>query len=82
MAEKVKTSTHYIGQIELGNKFPTPEMLERIATALDFDSPQLFSMESFPTETIKQFQKEVLSSLETAVADIIASKLDNIQKIG
>jgi len=82
LAEKVQTSTHYIGQIELGNKFPTPEMLERIATALEFDSPQLFSMESFPTETIKQFQKEVLLGLETAVADIIASKLYNIQKMG
>jgi transcriptional regulator with XRE-family HTH domain len=79
LAEKVGTSTHYIGQIELGNKFPTPEMLERIATALEFDSPQLFSMESFPAEAIKQFQKEILFGLETAVAEIIASKLDNLQ---
>jgi len=82
LALKVGTSTHYIGQIELGNKFPTPEMLERIANALEFDSPQLFSMESFPTEAIKQFQKGVLSGLETAVANVIASQLDQLQKIG
>jgi len=79
LAEKVGTSTHYIGQIELGNKFPTPEMLERIAAALELDSPQLFSMESYPAETIKQFQKGVLSGLETAFADVIASQLNQLQ---
>jgi transcriptional regulator with XRE-family HTH domain len=42
LAKKVNTSTHYIGQIEIGNKFPTPEMLERLATALEIDSPQFF----------------------------------------
>jgi len=33
LAEKVGISTRYIGQIELESKFPTPEMLERIAAA-------------------------------------------------
>jgi len=79
LAEKVGTSTHYIGQIEQGNKFPTPEMLERIAAALELDSPQLFSMESYPVETIKEFQKCVLSGLETAFADVIASQLSQLQ---
>jgi transcriptional regulator with XRE-family HTH domain len=81
LAEKVKTSTHYIGQIELGNKFPTPEMLERIAEALEIDSPQLFSMESFPTEAIKQFQEGLLTDLETAVINAISSRLTDFQKI-
>jgi transcriptional regulator with XRE-family HTH domain len=80
LAEKVKTSTHYIGQIELGNKFPTPEMLERIAEALEIDSPQLFSMESFPTEAIKQFQKGLLIDLENAVVSTINSRLTDFQK--
>ena len=81
LAEKVKTSTHYIGQIELGNKFPTPEMLERIAVALEIDSPQLFSMESFPTEAIKQFQKGLLTDLKNAVVSAINSRLIDFQKI-
>jgi len=81
LAEKVKTSTHYIGQIELGNKFPTPEMLERIATALEIDSPQLFSMKSFPTEAIKQFQEGLLTDLETAVVNAISSRFTEFQKM-
>jgi transcriptional regulator with XRE-family HTH domain len=82
LAEKVGTSTHYIGQIELGNKFPTPEMLERIATALEIDSPQLFSMESFPAEVIKQFQEGLLSGIEIAIADVISTQMSELQKMG
>ena len=81
LAEKVETSTHYIGQIELGNKFPTPEMLERIAAALEIDSPQLFSMNSFPTEVIKQFQEGLLTDVETAVVSAIKSRLADFQKL-
>jgi len=81
LAEKVKTSTHYIGQIELGNKFPTPEMLERIAEALDIDSPQLFSMDSFPTKVIKQFQEGLLADVETAVVSVISSRITDFQKM-
>ena len=81
LAEKVGTSTHYIGQIELGNKFPTPEMLERIATALEFDSPQLFSMASFPTEVIRQFQEGLLADVETAVTSAINVRLANVKKM-
>jgi len=81
LAEKVETSTHYIGQIELGNKFPTPEMLERIAVALEIDSPQLFSMASFPTEAIKQFQEGLLADVEMAVVSAISSRLADFQKM-
>ena len=81
LAEKVATSTHYIGQIELEKKFPTPEMLERIAAALEIDSPQLFSMNSFPVEAIRQFQEGLLSDVETAVVSAISSRLADFQKM-
>jgi transcriptional regulator with XRE-family HTH domain len=81
LAEKVRTSTHYIGQIELGNKFPTPEMLERIATALEIDSPQLFSMASFPSEVIRQFQEGLLSGIEIAIANVISTQKSELVKM-
>ena len=68
LAEIVSTSTHYISQIEQENKFPSPEMLERIAAALEIDSPQLFSMDSFSDAAIRRFQEGVLSDLSAAVA--------------
>jgi transcriptional regulator with XRE-family HTH domain len=81
LAERVNTSTHYIGQIELGNKFPTPEMLERIAAALEIDSPQLFSMGSFPSEVIRQFQDGLLSGIEIAIADVISTQKTELEKL-
>ena len=80
LAERVETSTHYIGQIELGNKFPSPEMLERIAGALEIDSPQLFSMGSFPVEAITLFQEGLLADLETAVLGAISSRIADFRK--
>jgi transcriptional regulator with XRE-family HTH domain len=82
LAEKVATSTHYIGQIEQKNKFPSPEMLERIAAALEIDSPQLFSMTSYSDEAIKRFQNGVVTDLETAVAQAVGTRLSELKKMG
>jgi transcriptional regulator with XRE-family HTH domain len=70
----VSTSAHYISQIEQQNKFPSPEMLERIAAALDIDSPQLFSMTSFTNEALKQFQQIIIADLGTAAAQIVTAR--------
>jgi len=81
LAEKVSTSTHYIGQIEQKNKFPSPEMLERIAIALEIDSPQLFSMDSFSDAAIKRFQQGILEDIETAVTLAVNSRLSELKNI-
>jgi transcriptional regulator with XRE-family HTH domain len=71
LAEKVGTSTQYIGQIEQNKKFPSPEMLERIAEALEVDSPQLFSMETYSQDAIRQFRENLKENLGKAVDDFI-----------
>jgi transcriptional regulator with XRE-family HTH domain len=66
LAEKVDTSTHYIGMIESEKKFPTPEMLERIAAALEIDAPVLFSTKSYPmpeSGTMAEFQEQVINDI-------------------
>ena len=82
LAEKVSTSTHYIGQIEQKNKFPSPEMLERIAAALEIDSPQLFSMSSFSDEAIKRFQEGILSDIGAAVTLAVDTRLPELKNMG
>jgi transcriptional regulator with XRE-family HTH domain len=71
LAEKVNTSTHYIGMIESEKKFPTPEMLERIAAALEIDAPALFSTRSYPTPeggTLAKFQEQILSDISEVLS--------------
>jgi transcriptional regulator with XRE-family HTH domain len=43
LAEKARTSTTHIGMIEIGKKFPSTRMLEKIALALGIDTPELFT---------------------------------------
>ena len=42
LAELCDTSTSYIGQIEIGNRFPSLEMVEKIAKALQVKPYLLF----------------------------------------
>jgi transcriptional regulator with XRE-family HTH domain len=71
LAERVNTSTNYIALIESGKKFPTPEMLERIAAALEIDAPALFSTKSYPqTEagTLAKLHEQILSDISEVVS--------------
>ena len=67
LAEKANASTQYISMIELERKFPSPEMLERLAIALEIDSLELFSPPPFPAERLKSLQNAVINDLEKAL---------------
>ena len=77
LAERVQTSTHYIAQIEQQNKFPSAEMLERIAEALEFDSWELFTIGKFPEEALKQF-KEGLKAVFNVLNISLDEKIDEL----
>jgi len=62
------------------NKFPSPEMLERIANALEIDSPQLFSMDSFSNKAIKRFQEGILADLESAITLAVDTRASELKK--
>jgi transcriptional regulator with XRE-family HTH domain len=66
LAERVNTSTNYIALIETEKKFPKPEMLERIAAALEIDPPALFAAEIRPpaeAEMLAKVQKQLLDDI-------------------
>jgi transcriptional regulator with XRE-family HTH domain len=71
LAEKAGSSTQYIAMIELSRKFPSPEMLERIAGALGIDTPQLFSIPSSPAGVLQKFRQTVLADLEKNVGKAV-----------
>jgi len=70
----------YIAQIEQMNKFPSVEMLERIAEALELDSPDLFSAKVFTDEAIKIVQDKVQADL-VEVCISIKQKITEIKII-
>jgi transcriptional regulator with XRE-family HTH domain len=79
LAERVNTSTHYIGMIESEKKFPTPEMLERIAVALEIEPPALFSTKSYPSSepgTLVKFKEQILSD----ISDVISYRIRELER--
>jgi transcriptional regulator with XRE-family HTH domain len=78
LAEKVKTSTHYIGMIENQNKFPSPEMMKRIAAALNIDTADLFKIGKTMPETMKNFRKATIKDVKTQLGQFLDAKLADL----
>jgi len=74
LAEKANTAPTYIAMIELEKKFPSVEMLERIAEALEADTTELFSVNPLSEDSIKKLHKSVLKDFEK----IITKKLKEL----
>ena len=72
LAEKAGTAPNYISLIEQGRKFPSPQMLERIAKALNIHSIELFSQKYVPNAHIDQVQQEILNSVKTAITTVFS----------
>ena len=69
LAEKMGTAPNYIAMIEVGKKFPSAGMLERIAQALNVDTPELFTTNTvtFMTnsnKTLERLYQEVFSDFK------------------
>jgi transcriptional regulator with XRE-family HTH domain len=79
LADKVDTATNYIAAIEAGRKFPSVEMLERIARALKIDTPALFSMESLQISAINSLHKEIIGDITQIIAGYMEKKLESIK---
>jgi transcriptional regulator with XRE-family HTH domain len=79
LAERVNTSTNYIALIETEKKFPSLEMLERIADALEIEPPALFATEIRPpteTETLVKAQKQILGD----ITNFVTHRIKQIEK--
>jgi transcriptional regulator with XRE-family HTH domain len=63
LAEKADTATHYIAMIEGGKNFPSPEMIEKIASCLGKDSADLFSI----TPIQHNWKKEILTEIDQLI---------------
>ena len=81
LAEKCGTSTSYIGQIEIGNRFPSMELIERLAGALQIRPHLLFFVES-DTYADEQMPKEKKDAISNAMKEELIKRLtDGVRKI-
>jgi len=69
LAEKANTAPTYIAMIEIEKKFPSVEMMERIADALEIDIIELFSTKALPEDSLKKLHKAVLLDFKKIIAE-------------
>jgi len=72
LAEKVGTSTQYIGTLEIKGKFPSSEMIHKLAAALRIDPTELFQKEINPEIVMRNSQKAAIEDLGEEVSHLVA----------
>jgi transcriptional regulator with XRE-family HTH domain len=81
LAEMVNVSTHHIATIETARNYPTLDLVERIANALNIEIYELFINPLSPPEEMERLYKEVAKNIEQVVGEAIEkaliSKYDN-----
>ncbi len=69
LAEKAGTAANYIALIEVGKNFPSLQMLEKIALALNIDALDLFDKNSFSLIDSETLQRNLMESIEEVVRE-------------
>ncbi|MDR0302979.1 MAG: helix-turn-helix domain-containing protein [Treponema sp.] len=75
LAERANISSNFIGIIEQKRKFPSPEMLERIAAALEIETFELFATSASPQAELKKLHKEILADLDRAISEAVGKAI-------
>jgi transcriptional regulator with XRE-family HTH domain len=77
LAEKVDAAATYIAMIELCKRFPSVDMLERLASALELDPPELFSVSAFHIQSVEQLHAAVLLDFQ----QVLTSRLKTLEAL-
>jgi transcriptional regulator with XRE-family HTH domain len=82
LAEKCETSTSYIGQIEIGNRFPSLEMIEKMAAALQIKPYLLFydADENTENKKLKKKPKAISNDVKEKLIKNLTSAIQRIVK--
>jgi len=84
LAEKAGTSTTHIGMVEIGKKFPSVRMLEKIAEALGIDTPELFNTGTVVfmpahNKSIERLYQEIINDFQQ-FEKIVTGRIKDIQQ--
>ena len=71
LAEKANITTQYLAMIEVSRKFPTPEMLDRLAGALEIETFKLFIVKPSPENAMEWLHDTLVSNIERVVSEAV-----------
>jgi len=83
LAEKAGISTPFLAMIEVSRKFPTPDVLDRLAGALNIKTYQLFAVPPSPGEAMERLHQSIVQNIDKVVAEAVEKALaDKGEKYG
>jgi transcriptional regulator with XRE-family HTH domain len=77
LAEIVNVSTHHIATIETARNYPTLDLVERMANALNIEIYELFINPLSPPEEMERLYKEVAKNIEQVVGKAVEKVLSD-----
>jgi transcriptional regulator with XRE-family HTH domain len=77
LAEKAGISANYLSMVEINRKFPTPEMLDRLANALNIQTFQLFSPSATADGAMLHLEQVIVENIEKVLRTTIKQEIEN-----
>jgi transcriptional regulator with XRE-family HTH domain len=80
LAEKVDVSTHHIGMLELRHNYPTFDLVERLAAALNIEIYELFVAPNAPQDELERLRQEIRADTEQLLEKYLGKAPDETCK--
>lgn len=83
LAEKAGMSLQYLAMLELASKFPSGDMLERLANALDIETYELLAIAPSANNELEILRSDIIyevKALNETLAEEVTKKVINAMK--
>jgi transcriptional regulator with XRE-family HTH domain len=74
LAESSGISSQYLATVETCRKFPTPEVLERLAEALGIETHELFTLAPTPQNELEKLRQNIIEEVVRAIKQSFAEE--------
>jgi transcriptional regulator with XRE-family HTH domain len=77
LAEKAGISSNYLSMVEISRKFPSPEMLDRLAETLNIQTFQLFDPSATSEGALLHLEQVITENIEKVIKTNIKQEIVN-----
>ena len=74
LAELASISSQYLATVETCRKFPTPEVLDRLAKALSIETHELFSSDPSPQNELEKLRRDIIGEVVNTIKQSFAEE--------
>ena len=74
LAELAGISSQYLATVETCRKFPTPEVLDRIAEALEIETHELFASTPSPQNELEKLRRDIIVEVVNTIKQSFAEE--------